>query len=90
MLGKKYKAKTNCSLITHNLNRDLFWMGQTIELARQAGEKDEVPVAAMLVKEDTLIAEAHNLREQHGNPYRSRRNACDTSSCRKNRELAIR
>ncbi|RKU38271.1 tRNA-specific adenosine deaminase [Candidatus Poribacteria bacterium] len=68
MLGKKYKAKTNCSPITHNLNRDFFWMGQAIELAGQAGEKGEVPVAAMLIRENTLIAAAHNLREQHGNP----------------------
>ena len=43
-------------------------MGQAIELARQAGEKGEVPVAAVLIKEDTLIAEAYNLREQRGNP----------------------
>ena len=68
MLDKKCKAKANCSLTSHNLNRDLFWMGQAIELARQAGEKGEVPVAALLIKEDVLIAEAHNMREQHGNP----------------------
>ena len=50
------------------MNRDLFWMRHALELARQAGEKGEVPVAAVLIKEGTLIAEAHNLREQRGNP----------------------
>ncbi len=68
MSDEKCKAKANCSLTTHNLDCDLFWMGQTIELAQQAGEKGEVPVAAMLIKGDMLIAEAHNLREQQGNP----------------------
>ena len=43
-------------------------MEKTLELARQAGERDEVPVGAILVKDDTCVAAAHNLREQSGNP----------------------
>ena len=43
-------------------------MGQALELARQAGEKGEVPVGAILVSDDVLIAEASNLREQCGSP----------------------
>ena len=50
------------------MDRDFFWMGQAIELARQAGEKGEVPVGAILVKDDVSIAEAHNLREQCRSP----------------------
>ena len=68
MLDGTYKTKTDCSLIPRDVDRDFFWMGQAIKLARQAVEKGEVPVAAVLVKADTLIAEAHNLRERHGNP----------------------
>ena len=68
MLDRKCESKTNCSLITHNLDRDVFWMRQAIELARQAGEKGEVPVGAILVKDDLLITQAHNLREQSGSP----------------------
>ena len=68
MLDRKCKAKTNCSLITHNLDRDLFWMGQAVKLARQAREKGEVPVGAILVRDDAMIAEAYNLREQDGSP----------------------
>ena len=43
-------------------------MEKALELARQAGERDEVPVGAILVKDDTCVAAAHNLREQSGNP----------------------
>ena len=43
-------------------------MGQALKLAQQAGEEGEVPVGALLVRGDVLIAEAHNLREAYGSP----------------------
>ncbi|MYF54699.1 nucleoside deaminase [Candidatus Poribacteria bacterium] len=43
-------------------------MGKALELARQAAEKGEVPVGAVIVKAGKLVAAAHNLREQSGNP----------------------
>jgi len=43
-------------------------MGQALELAKQAAEKGEVPVGAILVSNGTRIAEASNLREQSGSP----------------------
>ena len=43
-------------------------MEQALKLAQQAGEKGEVPVGALLVRDDVLIAEAHNLREARGSP----------------------
>ena len=43
-------------------------MGQALELAKQAAEKGEVPVAAILVSNGVRIAEASNLREQSGSP----------------------
>ena len=43
-------------------------MEKALELARQAGEKGEVPVGAVLVKDNRCIAAAHNLREESGNP----------------------
>jgi tRNA(adenine34) deaminase len=43
-------------------------MGQALKLAQQAGEKGEVPVGALLVRSDVLIAEAFNLREAYGSP----------------------
>ena len=43
-------------------------MGQALKLAQQAGEKGEVPVGALLVRGNVLVAEAYNLREAHGSP----------------------
>ena len=50
------------------MDRDRFWMRHALGLARQAAENGEVPVGAILVRGDVLIAEAFNLREQCGNP----------------------
>ncbi|MDE0635351.1 MAG: tRNA adenosine(34) deaminase TadA [Candidatus Poribacteria bacterium] len=50
------------------MNSDVLWMEKALELARQASEKGDVPVGAILVKDDTCIAAAHNLRELSGNP----------------------
>ena len=50
------------------MDNDFFWMGQALKLAQQAGEKGEVPVGALLVSSDVLIAEAFNLREACGSP----------------------
>ena len=43
-------------------------MEHALALARQAAEKGEVPVGAILVRGDVCIAEASNLREQRGSP----------------------
>ena len=43
-------------------------MEQALTLARRAGEKGEVPVAALIVKDGVRIAESHNLREACGSP----------------------
>ena len=38
-------------------------MRRALSLAEAAAEKDEVPVGALIVQGDTVIAEAYNLRE---------------------------
>ena len=43
-------------------------MERALVLAQQAAEKGEVPVGAVVIKEGNLVAAAHNLREQSGNP----------------------
>ena len=50
------------------MDSDSFWMRQALKLAQQAGEKGEVPVGALLVSGDVLVAEASNLRETSGSP----------------------
>jgi tRNA(adenine34) deaminase len=42
---------------------DFFFMRQAIREARKAMEVDEVPIGAVVVKGDKVIAGAHNLRE---------------------------
>lgn len=39
---------------------DLFWMQRALELARQAEAAGEVPVGAVLVKEDQVLGEGWN------------------------------
>jgi tRNA(adenine34) deaminase len=39
---------------------DMFWMQRAIELAREAEQKGEVPVGAVLVKDNQVIGEGYN------------------------------
>ena len=51
-----------------NVDRDRFWMERALTLAQKAANEGEVPVGAILVREDVPIAEAYNLREASGSP----------------------
>ena len=39
---------------------DQFWMSTAIELAKQAGERGEVPVGAVLILDDKIIGKGRN------------------------------
>lgn len=39
---------------------DLFWMQRALELARHAQSIEEVPIGAVLVKDDQIIGEGYN------------------------------
>lgn len=39
---------------------DEYWMAQAIELAKQAEAENEIPVAAIVVKDNQLVASAYN------------------------------
>jgi len=39
---------------------DITWMQHAINLAKQAQQQDEVPVGAVIVKDHSIIAQAHN------------------------------
>ncbi|HOB21435.1 MAG TPA: tRNA adenosine(34) deaminase TadA [Bacillota bacterium] len=47
---------------------DNYWMGLALEEAKAAYRLGEVPVGAVLVLGDELLARAHNLREATGDP----------------------
>lgn len=40
---------------------DLLWMARALEQARAAWDRGEVPVGAVLVRDEKLVAEGHNL-----------------------------
>ena len=42
---------------------DKYYMNKALEEARRAFEADEIPVGAVVVCQDTIIAKAHNLTE---------------------------
>src|ERR1700731_1815124 len=45
------------------MSEDISYMRQALELATRAGAAGEVPVGALIVHENTVIAEAYNERE---------------------------
>lgn len=44
------------------------YMQQALELAKQSTHAGEIPVGAVIVKDGEIIAQAHNLTEQHHDP----------------------
>lgn len=45
------------------MNNDLKYMSLALKEAKKAFDKGEVPVGAVIVKNDVVIAKAHNLRQ---------------------------
>ncbi|MDR9400248.1 MAG: nucleoside deaminase [Psychroflexus sp.] len=46
------------------LESDYFYMERALAQGKLAGERGEVPVGAVIVSDDNIIAKAHNLTEQ--------------------------
>lgn len=49
-------------------NPDIYFMRQALKEALKAGERDEVPVGAVVVCDGKIIARAHNLTETLNDP----------------------
>ena len=49
--------------MTTNILNDEYFMRQALTEAKQAYEEDEVPIGAVIVCQDRIIAKAHNLTE---------------------------
>ena len=47
-------------MIDERESLDLFWMQRALELARRAESLGEVPIGAVLVKDDQIIGEGYN------------------------------
>ncbi len=50
------------------MDRDIDFMREALKEALKAQKRDEVPIGAVAVKEETIIARAHNLRESKQDP----------------------
>lgn len=50
------------------LNSDPYWMSIALRLAEKAAHKKEVPVGALIVKNNQVISWAYNLREKWQSP----------------------
>ncbi len=48
--------------------RDVQWMRRALELAELAASRGEVPVGAVLIKEQEIVAEGHNLTVTSNDP----------------------
>ena len=47
---------------------DSDYMNMAFEEAKKAHKLNEVPIGAIIVRDDTVIARAHNIKEQTQNP----------------------
>ncbi len=59
------------------------FMEKALEQAKKAYEKDEVPVGAIIVKDDKIIAKAHNLREKTNSSLAHAEILCIKKACNK-------
>ena len=50
------------------MTNDEYWMQQALTEARAAMQEDEVPVGAIVVKDDAVITKAHTLSRQNNDP----------------------
>lgn len=50
------------------MTKDERWMQEALKEAKVALSEDEVPVGAVVVKDEQIVAKAHNLSRQHNDP----------------------
>ncbi len=50
------------------MSHDERWMLEALKEAQAALREDEVPVGAVVVRDDKIVARAHNLSQQKGDP----------------------
>ena len=51
-----------------NMHDDIYFMKEALKEAKKSYLLDEVPVGAIIVKDDKIIARGHNLREKSNDP----------------------
>ncbi len=67
---QQFSGNPEPSNFTHQqAQADEYFMHQALEQAKLAASKGEVPVGAVVVYQDAVIARAHNLRETAADPH---------------------
>lgn len=64
-------------------NKDHFYMQQALIEAQKAAELGEVPIGAIIVYQDEIIARAHNLRETSQNALTHAESMAIQEACKK-------
>lgn len=59
------------------------FMKEAYKEAIKAGQKDEVPVGAVIVKDGKIVARAHNKKEKNNNPMGHAEIECIKKACKK-------
>ena len=59
------------------------------KLAEKAAKKGEVPVAALIVKDNKIIAKAHNTRKSDHNPLNHAEIKCIIKAAKKNKDWRL-
>lgn len=65
------------------LERDVYWMQKALQQARKAAALGEIPVGAVIVRGNKLIACAHNRRELDQDALAHAEVLCIREACRK-------
>ena len=65
------------------LQRDCHWMRQALEEAHKAAELHEIPVGAVIVYQNEIIARAHNRRELDQDALAHAEVLCIQQACQK-------
>lgn len=62
-------------------NPDEYFMGEALKLARKALEEDEVPIGAVIIADNRIVARAYNLVERLNDPTAHAEMQAITAAC---------
>ena len=62
------RIRIACLCLAHYMEKIIEYMSEALKEAQLASLEDEVPIGCVIVKDDQIIARAHNQRETTNNP----------------------
>jgi tRNA(adenine34) deaminase len=67
-VGCVFESRRARELLMHNQKQDEHWMQIALQEAQRAYDEDEVPVGAVIVKDNRIIGQGHNKPEKLNDP----------------------